>query len=122
MRKFTKNASEVAVIDWDHVIQTFAANRTDDTLAVGIRHRTSNGSPQNVQIKPVQCFIHFGRENCIAVMNDIAVTSLPVHELAELLQRPLCRGMIGHVAVQNATRTNLDGDKHVQPGTLPSPM
>lgn len=45
LSKLTNNASQMAFIDWDQVIQTLAANRTYDTLAVGIRHRTSNGSP-----------------------------------------------------------------------------
>jgi hypothetical protein len=76
-----------------------------------VRHWTSSRSLQYVQAKPAQRFVDLPRENRVTIVDYIAKTRLVVHELAKLLSRPLRGRMIGHIDMQDATRTDLDRDQ-----------
>jgi hypothetical protein len=47
-------------------------------------------------------------------MDGEAIRPRVTESCPKLLQRPLCRGMGGHLALQDTSRSELDDDKHVE--------
>jgi len=90
---------KMSLVDGSQIIQTLAAKRPDNPLAVGIRHWTSNWSFQHPQTKTIQSFVNRSREDRVAIVDQIMMARIAVEESAELLSRPLRGGMIRHIDV-----------------------
>ena len=72
-----------------------------------------------MKTKTSQAFVERGREDRIAIVNEIAVVVFPWKRFTKLLERPLCCGMLGNVEVKDPTRADLHHNKNaeeVEPG------
>ena len=53
-------------------------------------------------------------EDLISVMDQIPMSALLSDDRPQLLQRPVCARVCGHVHVRQSARAMLDNHKHVQ--------
>src|SRR5690606_23677339 len=98
----------------NYPVQTLSSNRPNDAFADGIRFWTSRWALQYAQPQPPDGLIHLGREDAVAIVQQVFVSLLVSHCLAQLLPPPLRGRMRGHVEVDQSTAVMLDDDEHVQ--------
>ncbi len=67
------NPLEMAFADGNEEVQTLAADRSYQPLAVGVRLGRADRRSQDTDTESAQCFIDGRRENRIAVVNQVAV-------------------------------------------------
>jgi hypothetical protein len=58
--------------------------------------------------------IQFGRETPLLVVKQEAMAVIAWKCFAQLVERPLGGGVLGDVEVENASRSDLHGDKYIQ--------
>jgi hypothetical protein len=101
--EFPNDALEMSIIHRNQIVQTLAASRPDYPLTICICHWTSKRSFQDLQTKPIEGLVDRGRENTVAVVDQITMAGFAIEERPELLLSPLCIRMICNVHMQNAT-------------------
>lgn len=80
----------------------------------GVRLRASRRTLQDPQPQPLDGAVQLGREDSVAIVQQVRLSLLVSDHLAELLQRPLRGRMRRHVKVNQATAVMFDNDEHVQ--------
>src|SRR5580704_18800369 len=55
-----------------------------------------------------------GRKDAVPIVEDEPVGCLRGDDLAKLLDRPLRRGMLGDIPVEDPTRADLEDDEHIE--------
>lgn len=68
----------------------------------------------NSDCQPADGLVQFGREDGVAIMQQVGVLLLVSHRLPQSLQRSLRTRMRRHVNVNQSTDAMLDDDEHVQ--------
>ena len=69
-------------------VQALAAKGTQDTFTNGIRFWTSRRALQYAQTQPLDGLIYLGREDAVAIVQQVFVSLLVSHCLSQLLPRP----------------------------------
>ena len=83
-----KNGPQMALTDWNDVIETLAPNASDQALAEAIALGRPHWSLQHSQTHPSNRAIDVSREDRVAVVNEETVLVLGIKELAKLLGSP----------------------------------
>ena len=104
----------MSLVDGNQPIQTLPTHRADQSFAkrVGLRRprRSLEDVPAHRRDRPVdRC-----RKDAIPIVEHEPVGRLRSDDCAKLLDRPLRRGMLRDVPMQDPTRTNLEGDEHIE--------
>ena len=89
-------------------IQTLTPNRTDDSFADRIGHRTARRRLQYPDSEPFYRFVHVLGENAVAIVKQVFVPVLEPDGLAQLLQRPGGSRVGGDVAMNQTAGKVLD--------------
>ena len=100
--------------EWDQEIQAFSPNRADRPFTKRIGLGRSNRRLQNTNAETLQCGVQARGEDCIAVVDDVAVGMIEHQKLPELLGGPLGGRVLSDVAVQDPARSNFHCDEDVQ--------
>jgi len=66
---FAKNSSQMFLAKWDHEIQTFAADGSNQSFTVGIGLGCSRRGSERFQAETLNRLIHLFREDAVAVMD-----------------------------------------------------
>ena len=66
----TKDSTQVAGIEWDDIVQTLATYRSDQSLAMCLGRRHTNGRSQYVDAPTLHFFIETGREGLMPIMQE----------------------------------------------------
>src|SRR5690606_31275451 len=100
--------------EWNEPVQTLPAKGSQNAFAEGVRFWTSRRALQYAQPQPQDGLIHLGREDAVAIVQQVFVLLLVSHCLSQLLPRPLRGRMRCHVKVNQSTAVRFDDDEHVQ--------
>lgn len=98
----------------DHTVQTFPAQRADESLAQRARLRCLWWRVQDPQSQVPDALIKLQGEDAIPVMQEKAIGVVSRDRLAQLLHGPLRGGVCGDVAVQEAPCRVFHDHKNVQ--------
>src|SRR5271165_4142796 len=96
------------------MIEALAPNRTNHPLYVGPLPRGSRCGQHFVDAHVSHLFSELIAEDSIAVAQQVARQLVKGKGLPQLLPRPLCGGVGGHIAVKNATPVMGQYQKHVK--------
>ena len=101
-------------MDGDQPVQTLPTHRTDQSFAkrIGLRrpHWSLEDVPAHRRDRPVdRC-----RKDAIPIGEHEPVRRLRSDDGAKLLNRPLRGGMLRHIPVEDATRTDLEDDEYIE--------
>ena len=109
-----ENSSQVPFTERDYVIDTFTPGAADEPLTMSIGLRRPRRRLQDLETESFQALVKRGREDRVTVVNEVAVIVLPGKGFAELLDSPLCGGMLGDVEVEDAARAGLHHDQDAE--------
>src|ERR1700689_5474083 len=87
---------QMSCMEWNEKVEALAPDGSDQSFAIRIRLGCANRRFQDPYAESLQLGIT-GRENRIAVVDDVSVWMIERQKLAELLNRPFGSGMVGHV-------------------------
>jgi len=109
-----ENSAEVTLVDGNHVVQTFSSNRSNQPLtkSIGLRgsdRRFDGGDPQLLDR-----LVELGRKGAMSIVNEEAIGVVTRDGFAKLLQSPICGGMLGHIAVNDAPRSDFDQQQYIE--------
>jgi len=99
----------VALIQRNHEIQTFSADRPDQAFAERVRLRRPHRRLDDRQFHRRDRPIDTPGVNAVVVVDDVSMRPIARHHHPELLDRPFRRRMVGHVPVQDPARAPSDG-------------
>ena len=109
-----KDAPEMAFVEDDHVVETLAPNRADDSLDVRISPRRSGRSDDFLDAHVLDAIVEGLAVDAVAVAED-EPRSLFVREcLEDLLCSPLCRWVRGDVEVYGRAPIMAEYDEAVE--------
>ena len=109
-----QNRSQMGLRDRDEPIQTFAADRANQSFAYGVRFRTRNGRSQHVDSQGLDRIVEVLGEDSISIMDQVTVPSSVPHDFPQLLQSPVGARMRRHIEMRKAPRAVLDYHENVQ--------
>lgn len=109
-----KDSAQVTLVDGNHVVQAFSSYRSNQPLAVGVGFWRLHRSAQNLQPKSLQVFINFRGEDRVTIMDEKAISMITGNSFAKLLQGPISRGMLRHIEVNDATRSDVDQQQYIE--------
>ena len=66
----------MTLVDGNHIVQAFSANRSNQPLAVGVGGWRLHRSAQNLQPESLQVFINFRREDRVPIMDKKAISMI----------------------------------------------
>ena len=96
-----KTASEVPFVEYDHVVQALAANRTNDPLHIWILPRTPGCGEDFLDVKTADSLPEVRAIHFIAVTQQIPRRRIPWKSFYDLLSYPLGDRMLSHVEVDH---------------------
>jgi hypothetical protein len=97
-----QDALQVALVDDDHMIQTFGSDRSDPPLRERVRPRGPHGGPDPSDAEPLHAAIELHPEPAVPVTNQIPRrVPIPATRLHDLLGRPLGGGLLGHPRLED---------------------
>ena len=109
-----QDPAQVFLPEWNHEIRALAAYLSYQPFAVGIRLQRPFRRTQHPQTECLELFIHFRREDRIAISNEKAVEMIARYRFSKLLQGPRCRRVCGDVAVHDAPRPDFHQEEHMK--------
>jgi len=83
---FTKNLLQMTFAEWNQEVQAFSPNRADQPFTERVRFGCPDWRFQNTNAETIQSHIQTGREDGVAVVDNVAVRVIECQELAELLR------------------------------------
>jgi hypothetical protein len=87
-------------------------NGPNDAFTNRVRLWAAGRALQHAQPQPLDGFIQLGREDGVAIVQQVRVFLLAAHGLSQLLPRPLPSRMRRHVKVNEPTAVMFDDDEH----------
>jgi hypothetical protein len=84
-----QNRSQMGLRDRDEPIQTFAADRANQSFAYGVRFRTRNGRSQHVDSQGLDRIVEVLGKDSISIMDQVTVPSSVPHDFPQLFQSPV---------------------------------
>ena len=109
-----KDSAQVTLVDGNHIIQTFSSNRSNQPRTEGVCLRSPDRGPDWRNPEVLDRLVELRRKGGMSIMNEKAIGVVTGNGFAKLLQGPISRGMLGHIAVKNATRSDFDQQQHVE--------
>jgi hypothetical protein len=109
-----EDASQVAVRQGNQVIQAFPSQCANEPFTKGVCLRTSWWRFQHPQPEVVDRLVKLRGENAITVMDEEAIGMVRRDRFAQLLERPVCCGMRGHIGMEDPARRVFHDDKDLQ--------
>ena len=112
-----ENASQMFVIDDDHVIQALAPDAADHAFHVAILPGTSGCSPNLLDAHSLNSCPEMLAVDSIAISNHIPRSGVLWKCLNDLLRGPNCRGMFSDIEMHHAAplmREDNEDIQHVQ--------
>lgn len=103
----------MALVDEDQPVQTLPTNRADQSFTERVGLRRPRRSPQHMPPHRGDRSVYRGREDAIPIVEDESVRGLWGDDRPKLLDRPLRRGMLGDIRVEDPTGTHLEDDEHI---------
>ena len=110
----TNNPLEMAFVERNQEIQTFATKAPAQSLAHGVRLGGSHWRPQNSYSQIGETLVDFLCEDAIPIVDPEAVGMIARQRFPKLLQGPCRRGMGRDVVVDNPAGSNLYDDEDVK--------
>jgi hypothetical protein len=110
---FTKHSAQMTIIEWDHKIQTFPPDRSNQSLTKRIGLRCSNRRLQHLLSKGIDSNIEFCGERRVSIMDEKTVVMIAGYGFAQLLNRPVGRWVWRRVAVKDAAGADLHHNEYV---------
>ena len=81
---------------------------------MSIRRGRSHWRTQHSHTQGLNLVIQFSRETPLSIVNEEAIAVIAWKCLSQLLKRPLGGGVLGDVEVEDASRSDLHGDKYIK--------
>ena len=98
----------------DQPIQTLSAHRSDQSLAERVSLRFPHRGPEHMPAHRRDRPVDSRHVNAVPIVEDEPVGRLGGNDRAKLLDRPLRRGMLGHVPVEDPTRADIEDDEDIE--------
>src|SRR5262249_13476399 len=95
------NHLEMAFIEWNKEVETFATKTAAQSLAHGVRLRGPHRRPQNPYTQICKTLVDIRREDAVTIVDDEAIPMIAGQRFPELLQSPFRCGMGSDVLVKN---------------------
>jgi hypothetical protein len=111
---FAKNRSEMSLVDGNQPVQTLLTHRTDQSFAKRVGLRRPRRSLEDLPAHRRNRHVDRCRKDAIPIVEDEPVRRLRSDDCAKLLNRPLRGGMLSHIPVQDATRTDFEDNEHIK--------
>src|SRR2546427_1085604 len=108
------DASQVMLGQRDHTVQAFAPQRTDEPFAQRVRLRTLWWRFEHTHHQVTDALIELLREDAIPSMDEEAVAMISRDRFAQLLHRPVGRGVCRHIAMHNTAGRVWPEHKHTE--------
>src|SRR6516165_7726801 len=105
---------QMAFVEGNQEVQTFAAKTPAQSFAYGVGFRGSYWRPQNSYTQIRQTLVDLFREDAVAIVDEEAIEMTARQSFPELLQRPFRCGMRRDVVVENAAGSDLHDDEDVE--------
>ena len=109
-----EDSTERGFVEHDHMIEALAPNGTNHPLHVGSLPRGSRRGQHFLDAHVSDLSSELIAENSIAVAEQVAWELVEGKCLPQLLSRPLCGRVGGHIEVKNATTVMSQYQKHVK--------
>lgn len=113
-RPLINDAPSVDFAEWDDVIEALSAYCSDKSLAMCTGFRRPRRRLQDVKAKTSQALVERGREDRVAIVDEIAVVVFPWKCFARLLERLLSGGMFGDIEVKDPARADFFHDQYTE--------
>ena len=94
----------MAVRQGNQVIQAFPSQCANEPFTKGVCVRTSWWRLQHPQPEVVDRLVKLRGENAITVMDEEAIGMVRRDRFAQVLERPVCCGMRGHIGMEDPAR------------------
>ena len=111
---FAENPSEMSFVNGDQPIQTLPTHRADQSFAKRVGLRRPRRGLEHMPPHRRDCPVDRCGKDAIPIVEDEPVRRLRSDDCAKLLNRPLRRGMLRHIPVEDATRTDLEDDEDIE--------
>jgi len=102
-------------VERNHPIETLASCGSDDALTMCVRLRRAHRRLDHLERHRPKGFVNGGREDAVTIVDEHAIHAIERQAVAELLDGPVCRGMLGEIPVHDSACVDVEGDKDVQP-------
>ena len=111
---FSKNPSQMSLVEDNDVIQTVSAERSDNTFTKRILPRRARRSDNLLNTKASNPSLNLFTINRIPITQKIAWSRVERKRLRQLLSSPLCSRMLGHIEVNNPPAIMAEHDKNIE--------
>jgi hypothetical protein len=123
MRAFTvvvrnplrQDPTQMALVEWNHPIETLASSRPNESLAVRVGLRRPHRRPQHLQRHRTKGIVDGGCEDVIAIVDEEPKGAVKRHAVPKLLDRPFRCGLVSEIPVHHTTRGDVEDDEDVNP-------
>jgi hypothetical protein len=104
----------MALVDGNQVIQTFSSNRSNQPFTERICLRCSDRRFDGGNPEVLDRFVELRRKAAMSIVNEEAIGVVAGNGFAKLLQSPISRGMLGHIEVNDAARSDFDQQQYIE--------
>src|SRR6266849_4743476 len=109
-----QDAAQVTLVEDDNVIQTFAADRTNETLDVRVLPGGPRSSDDLLDAHRPHTIAESGTIRFVPVSKQIARRSIPGKGLGHLAGKPVLRGILGDVEVNDPSAVKPEHDQGIE--------
>src|SRR5215831_11724549 len=108
------NHLEMAFVEWNQEVETFATKAAAESLAHRVRLRGPHWRTQNPYTQIGKTLVDIRREDGVAIVDDETIRMIARQGFPELLHRPFRRGMGRDVLVDNLAGSDLHDNEDVE--------
>ena len=109
-----KNRSEMSLVDGDQPVQTRPTHRANQSFAERAGLWRPRRGLEHMPPHRRDCPVDRCGKDGIPIVEDEPVRRLRSDDCAKLLNRPIRRGMLSHIPVEDATRADLEDDEDIE--------
>src|SRR5712691_1521860 len=109
-----QDAAQVTLVEDDNVIQTFAADRTDETLDVRVLPGGPRSSDDLLDAHRPHTIAESGTIRFVPVSKQIARRSIPGKGLGHLAGKPVLRGILSDIEVNDPSAVKPEHDQGIE--------
>lgn len=114
LKVFAQHAMQMGFVEYNHMIQTVSADRTDDTFAVRILPRRTGGDQDFVDSQAFYAIFEIVAVGAVAITNEKTRRFFVREGVDDLLGGPYGVGISGHVEVNDLAPVVTENDEDVQ--------
>lgn len=103
----------MALIQRNHKVQAFPPDGSDQSFAERIRLWSSDRSLEGSHSQRSDRRVQFGAERRMSIMDQEAVWVIARYRFSELLNRPIGRGLGGHIAMKDSAGADLHYHEYI---------